>query len=94
MFDKVQHPFWFFKNLDTLEINGNFIDSIKDIYKQPIGNIMLKFESFLDPHSGDQKITNSAHIANIVTKKLEYICVCIYIHIYIHTRKHIHMFKL
>ena len=43
-FEKIQHPVMIFKNLNKLEIEGNFVDFIKTIYKNPTTNIMFNGE--------------------------------------------------
>ena len=47
-FDKIQHPF-LFKTLQSVGIEGTFLNLIKTIYEKPTANIILngeKLEAF------------------------------------------------
>ena len=52
-FDKIQHPFMI-KTLQTMGIEGTYLNMIKAMYKKPTANIVLsgeKLKAFL-PRSG------------------------------------------
>ena len=42
-FDKIQHPFMI-KTLNKMDIEGNYLNIIKDIYDKPTANIILNSE--------------------------------------------------
>ena len=64
-FDKIQHPF--VKTISQLEIEGNFLKLIKNIYKNPITNIILhgeKPDAFLPKSETRQECLLSPHLSN------------------------------